>query len=237
MSTSVLLVDDQPLIRMGFRLILDDTGDITVVGEAPDGPTGVRQARVLRPDVVLLDVRMPGMDGIEATRQILADDPDAKVLVLTTFDVDEYAYRALHAGAAGFLLKDAPVAELLAGIRVVAAGHAVTAPRITRLLLSRFAPQLRIDDDPTTDAARVPDLTPRENEALLLVAQGMSNAEIADELHIGEVTVKTHVAAVLSKLGLRNRIAAAIYAHEHHLVDPRRAAPRSTQVSAPRREP
>jgi len=220
MSIRVLLVDDQPLIRMGFRLILDDTDDITVAGEAADGRIGIRQARALRPDVILLDVRMPGMDGLEATERLLADDPDAKILILTTFDLDEYAYRALRAGASGFLLKDSPVAELLAGVRAVAAGHAVTAPRITRLLLDRFAPQLPIGSPRVAKAGALPNLTPRENEVLLLVAKGRSNAEIAEALGIGEVTVKTHVAGVLTKLGLRNRIAAAIYAHEHHLTQP-----------------
>ncbi|ROQ16640.1 LuxR family two component transcriptional regulator [Curtobacterium sp. PhB172] len=217
MTIRVLLVDDQALIRMGFRLILDDTEDITVAGEAPDGRSAVRQANALRPDVILLDIRMPGMDGLEATGRLLAEDPDAKILILTTFDLDEYAYRALRAGASGFLLKDAPVAELLAGVRAVAAGHAVTAPRITRLLLDRFAPQLPTRPLRAPDGRALPNLTQRENEVLLLVAKGQSNAEIAAALGIGEVTVKTHVAGVLTKLGLRNRIAAAIYAHEHHL--------------------
>lgn len=219
MSIRVLLVDDQPLIRMGFRLILDDTDDITAVGEAANGTAAIRQTRVLRPDVVLLDIRMPGVDGLEATRRILADDPDVKILIMTTFDLDEYAYQALRAGASGFLLKDAPVAEMLAGVRAVAAGHAVTAPRITRLLLDRFAAQLPTSTRKTTDLGSVPSLTGRENEVLLLVARGHSNAEIAAALGIGEVTVKTHVTGVLTKLGLRNRIAAAIYAHEHHLLD------------------
>lgn len=217
MTTRVLLVDDQALIRMGFRLILDDTEDITVVGEAPDGRTAIRLAQTLRPDVILLDIRMPGMDGLEGTGRLLAEDPDAKILILTTFDLDEYAYQALRAGASGFLLKDAPVAELLAGVRAVAVGHAVTAPRITRILLDRFAPQLPTGPLRATDGRTLPNLTQRENEVLLLVAKGHSNAEIAATLGIGEVTVKTHVARVLTKLGLRNRIAAAIYAHEHHL--------------------
>jgi len=217
MTIRVLLVDDQALIRMGFRLILDDTEDITVVGEAPDGRSAIRQANVLRPDVILLDIRMPGMDGLEATGRLLSDDPDAKILILTTFDLDEYAYRALRAGASGFLLKDAAVAELLAGVRAVAAGHAVTAPRITRLLLDRFAPQFPTGPLQAPDGRALPNLTQRENEVLLLVAKGQSNAEIAAALGIGEVTVKTHVAGVLTKLGLRNRIAAAIYAHEHHI--------------------
>jgi len=217
MTTRVLLVDDQALIRMGFRLILDDTEDITVVGEAPDGRTAIRLAQTLRPDVILLDIRMPGMDGLEATGRLLTEDPNSKILILTTFDLDEYAYQALRAGASGFLLKDAPVAELLAGVRAVAVGHAVTAPRITRLLLDRFAPQLPTGPLRTPDGRTLPNLTQRENEVLLLVAKGHSNAEIAATLGIGEVTVKTHVARVLTKLGLRNRIAAAIYAHEHHL--------------------
>jgi DNA-binding NarL/FixJ family response regulator len=218
-TISVLLVDDQELIRLGFRMILEDTDDITVVGEAADGWSGVERARALRPNVVLLDVRMPGLTGIQATAEILADDPAAKVLILTTFDLDEYAYAALRAGASGFLLKDAPVPELLAGIRAVAAGHAVTAPRVTRLLLGRFAHRL---PDPSTgpEPAPVPGppLTAREGEVLLLVAEGLSNAEIAARLVIGEVTVKSHVAAVLAKLGLRNRVAAVIYAYDHGLI-------------------
>jgi DNA-binding NarL/FixJ family response regulator len=218
-TISVLLVDDQELIRLGFRMILEDTDDITVVGEAADGWSGVERARALQPDVVLLDVRMPGLTGIRAAAEILADDPAAKVLILTTFDLDEYAYAALRAGASGFLLKDAPVPELLAGIRAVAAGHAVTAPRVTRLLLGRFAHRL---PDPSTgpEPAPVPGppLTAREGEVLLLVAEGLSNAEIAARLVIGEVTVKSHVAAVLAKLGLRNRVAAVIYAYDHGLV-------------------
>ncbi len=221
MSIRVLLVDDQPLIRMGFRLIVDDTDDMVVIGEAADGMTGVRQTRALHPDVILLDIRMPGMDGIAATEQILADDPDAKILILTTFDLDEYAYRALRAGASGFLLKDAPVIELIAGIRAVAVGHAVTSPRITRLLIDRFAAQAPANPIQPPDSTGHSDLTPRENDVLLLVAAGLSNAEIADELHIAEVTVKTHVTGVLTKLGLRNRIAAAIYAHENRLIEPR----------------
>lgn len=200
-------------------MLLEDTDDITVIGEAANGETGIRHYRVLRPDVTLLDIRMPGMDGIETTARMIDEDPTAKILVLTTFDLDEYAYQALRAGASGFLLKDALVEELVAGIRAIAAGHAVTAPRITRLLLDRFAAQIPVNTSARSPAPGAhPHLTGRENDVLLRIAQGASNAEIAAELQIGEVTVKTHAAAVLAKLGLRNRIAAAIYAHEHGFV-------------------
>jgi DNA-binding NarL/FixJ family response regulator len=230
MSITVLLADDQPLIRLGFRMILEDTGDIEVIGEAADGRSATEQALTLRPDVVLLDIRMPGMDGLEATRRIMAADPQARILVLTTFDLDEYAFAALRGGASGFLLKDAPVAELVHAIRVIAQGHALVAPRITRLLLDAYAPQLPdplAGDRPGPDRAVVGpggSLTGREHEVLLLLARGRSNAEIATDLVVSEVTVKSHVGAVLHKLDLRNRVAAVIYACEHGLIGGNRPA-------------
>lgn len=214
MTIRVLLVDDQPLIRMGLAMILEDAGDIEVVGEADDGASGVAKARVLAPDVILLDIRMPVMDGIEATRRILAAEPTARVLVLTTYDTDDNAYAALRAGASGFVLKDAPVTELVQAVRAVADGHAAVAPRVTRLLLDTYA--RRLPGHP--DAAPAAGLTPREREVLGLVAGGLTNAEIAGRLTVSEVTVKTHVSAVLGKLGLRNRVAAVIWAYDHGLV-------------------
>ena len=214
MTIRVLLVDDQPLIRMGLAMILEDAGDIEVVGEADDGASGVAKARALAPDVILLDIRMPVMDGIEATRRILATEPTARVLVLTTYDTDDNAYAALRAGASGFVLKDAPVTELVQAVRAVADGHAAVAPRVTRLLLDTYA--RRLPGPP--DAAPVAGLTPRDREVLGLVAGGLTNAEIADRLTVSEVTVKTHVSAVLGKLGLRNRVAAVIWAYDHGLV-------------------
>lgn len=214
MTIRVLLVDDQPLIRMGLAMILEDAGDIEVVGEADDGASGVAKARALAPDVILLDIRMPVMDGIEATRRILATEPTARVLVLTTYDTDDNAYAALRAGASGFVLKDAPVTELVQAVRAVADGHAAVAPRVTRLLLDTYA--RRLPGPP--DAAPAAMLTPREREVLGLVAGGLTNAEIADRLTVSEVTVKTHVSAVLGKLGLRNRVAAVIWAYDHGLV-------------------
>jgi DNA-binding NarL/FixJ family response regulator len=215
-SIRVLLVDDQQLIRMGFRLIIDDTEDMTVVGESEDGASAVEQAAALQPDVILLDIRMPNVDGLEANRRILAANPDARIIVVTTFDLDQYAYTALRDGASGFLLKDTPVDELLGAIRAVADGHAVVAPRITRLLLDAFATQIRPGDGPA--ATPPPQLTHRELEVLRLVAAGMSNAEIAGALFVAEVTVKTHVSSILLKLQLRNRVAVVIYAHEHGLL-------------------
>lgn len=216
-SIRVLLVDDQPLIRLGFRMVLEDADGITVVGEAADGAAAIEQASALRPDVILLDIRMPKVDGLEATRTIMAADPDARILILTTFDLDEYAYSALRSGASGFLLKDAPVEDLLNAIRAIADGHAVVAPRITRLLLDTYAKGL----PPTQTgelAPKLAGLTRREHEVLNLVTRGLSNAEIATEIYVAEVTVKTHVGSILSKLGVRNRIAAVIYAYENGLI-------------------
>ena len=216
----VLLVDDQPLLRTGFRMILEAEQDIAVVGEAGDGLQALDQVRALQPDVVLMDIRMPRMDGVEATRQITGPGRDgpAKVLVLTTFDLDEYVVEALRAGASGFLLKDAPANELVQAIRVVAAGEAMLAPSITRRLLDKYAGHLPSGEEPVPDTLHT--LTEREVEVLKLVARGLSNAEIAADLFVSETTVKTHVGHVLTKLGLRDRVQAAVYAYESGLVRP-----------------
>ncbi|GAA2606357.1 response regulator [Paractinoplanes durhamensis] len=217
MTIRLLLVDDQTLIRTGFRMILEETDDIDIVGEAPDGAEAVRLATELRPDVTLMDVRMPGVDGIEATRRIMASDPAARVLILTTFDLDEYAFAALRAGASGFVLKDVPVDELARAIRAVANGDAVVSPRITRSLLNAYATHL-----PDPSAGRVQaildQLTPREREVLRAVAAGLSNTEIAEQLVVSDATVKTHVGSVLAKLNLRNRVQAVILAYDIGLV-------------------
>ncbi len=218
MTISVLLADDQPLLRMGFRMILDAQPDMAFAGEAADGAEAVELTAALRPDVVLMDVRMPGTDGIEATRRIVAAGGGARVLILTTFDLDEYAFSALRAGASGFLLKDAPPDDLLSGIRAVAAGDAVVAPSVTRRLLDAYAHRLPDDRAPATRAARLDPLTEREREVLLAVARGLSNAEIAERLVVSEATVKTHVGRILTKLGLRDRIQAVILAYETGLV-------------------
>jgi DNA-binding NarL/FixJ family response regulator len=221
MTISILLVDDQPMLRLGFRLILDAQPDMTVVGEAADGAAAVALVRDLHPDVVLMDVRMPGMDGIQATRHITESADDTRVLILTTFDLDEYAYAGLRAGASGFLLKDVPPTDLLTAIRAVASGDAVVAPSVTRRLIDTFLPHL--PDLSTTHQpadAELDSLTPREREILLEVAGGHSNAEIADRLHLSEATVKTHVGRVLGKLRLRDRVQAVVYAYEHGLVRP-----------------
>jgi DNA-binding NarL/FixJ family response regulator len=216
----VLVADDQAMVRDGFAALLDAQPDIEVVGRAGDGRQAVEAGRALRPDVVLMDVRMPAMDGLEATRLLLEGrDPDGgpRVLVLTTFDLDEYVYEALRAGASGFLLKDAPAADLIAAVRVVAAGDALLAPSVTRRLIADFARQRR-PDQPRPDALEA--LTARETEVLTLVARGLSNAEIAASLVVGEQTVKTHVGRILSKLQLRDRVQAAVLAYETGLVRP-----------------
>lgn len=221
MTIRVLLVDDQPLLRTGFRMILEAEPDLEVVGEAADGVVAVDQVRLLQPDVVLMDVRMPRMDGVEATRRVAgpaAGGGSARVLVLTTFDLDEYVVEALRAGASGFLLKDVPADDLIAAIRVVAAGDAVVAPAVMRRLLDRFASRLPPADAPTP--ARLDQLTDRELDVLRLVARGMSNAEIAATLVVSETTVKTHVGHLLAKLGLRDRVQAAVLAYECGLVRP-----------------
>ncbi len=215
----VLLADDQALVRMGFRLVLEAEDDLTVVGEAADGASAVGMARALRPDVVLLDVQMPGVDGIEATALIVEQVPETKVLILTTFDLDEYVYAGLRAGAGGFLLKDVEPAEMVSAVRTVAAGDAVIAPRVTRRLLERFAPHLPAgtaakDPGIARQHPRLADLTDRELDVLVLVARGLSNAEIADELGVAPATVKSHVGSILAKLGLRDRVQAVVVAYE-----------------------
>jgi DNA-binding NarL/FixJ family response regulator len=212
----VLLADDQQLVRSGFRMILRSDPELDVVGEGADGVEAVQLARDLQPDVVLMDVRMPRMDGIEATRRVTALPEPPRVLVLTTFDLDEYVFAALRAGASGFLLKDAPEAQLLSAIRIVADGGSLFAPSVTRRLIERFADL----GDPTAAPPALDSLTPREVEILRLLARGLSNAEIAAELVVSEHTVKTHVARVLSKLDLRDRTQAVIAAYESGLVRP-----------------
>ena len=217
MSIRILLVDDQELLRTGFRMILSAQPDLEVVGEAIDGADGVRQAAALRPDVVLMDVRMPGMDGVQATAAITAAAGETRVLVLTTFDLDDYVYDALRAGASGFLLKDATAAELVNAVRVVAAGEALLAPSVTRRLIADFARQPRQDSapPPALDA-----LTQRETEVLRLIARGLSNAEISDTLVIAGQTTKTYVGRILAKLNLRDRAQAVVVAYETGLVTP-----------------
>ncbi len=218
MSIAVLLADDQPLLRMGFRMILEAQPDMTVAGEAADGDEAIEHTAALEPDVVLMDVRMPNTDGIEATRRIVASGAGARVLILTTFDLDEYAFAALRAGASGFLLKDAPPDDLLSGIRAVASGDAVVAPSITRRLLDAYAHRLPDGRAPESRSARLDPLTEREREVLLAVAGGLSNGEIAARLVVSEATVKTHVGRILTKLGLRDRVQAVILAYETGLV-------------------
>ncbi|MCX4579482.1 response regulator transcription factor [Streptomyces sp. NBC_01571] len=223
--TTVLIVDDQPLQRFGFRMLLESVPDTEVAGEAAHGAEAVRQAAELRPDVVLMDVRMPGMDGIEATRRIIATGGRSRVLVLTTFDLDEYAHAALRAGASGFLLKDARPEELLAGIRAVAAGDAVIAPALTRRLLDAYARHLPRQDVPDADAdPRLSSLTDREREILVAIGRGWSNGEIAARLVLSESTVKTHVGRVLAKIGARDRVQAVIFAYDLGLARPNSSA-------------
>jgi DNA-binding NarL/FixJ family response regulator len=219
MTTSILLVDDQELMRMAFRMVVDTQPDLSIVGEAGNGRQAVEAARRLRPNVVLMDVRMPEMDGVEATRQIIASASDARIIILTTFDLDEYVYAALRAGASGFLLKDTQPADLLSGIRAVASGDAVVAPSVTRRLLATYAHRLPAADDGRDARADLVDtLTPREREVLLEVAKSLSNAEIAVHLVLSEATVKSHVGRILAKLGLRDRVQIVVFAYESGLV-------------------
>jgi DNA-binding NarL/FixJ family response regulator len=218
-SLGVLIADDQALVRAGFRMILEAENDMEVVGEAADGREAVAEARRLRPDVVLMDVRMPDVDGIEATRLLLGEDgAEAKIVMLTTFDMDEYVYDALRAGASGFLLKDVPPEQLVAGIRAVVNGDALLAPSVTRRVIEEFV--RHPPDSVRTAAPELGELTAREHEVLKLIARGFSNAEIAKELFVSETTVKTHVAHVLMKLKLRDRVQAVVFAYESGLVLP-----------------
>lgn len=220
--TTVLLVDDQALLRMGFRLVLEAEPDMVVVGEAGDGRVAVEQVAALHPDVVLMDVRMPGMNGIEATERIANEHPDTKVLILTTFDLDEYAFAGLHAGASGFLLKDAKPAELVSAIRSVASGDAVVSPRVTKRMLEMFSDRLPTAADQPAGSAgthpRLAELTAREREVLEAIAEGLSNAEIAERMFLSEATVKTHVGRVLAKLGVRDRVQAVVFCYENGVV-------------------
>ncbi|MFB7938226.1 response regulator [Streptomyces sp. NPDC056049] len=222
--TTVLIADDQPMQRFGFRMLLESQDDMTVVGEAANGAEAVRQVADHHPDVVLMDIRMPGLDGIEATRRIIAAGARTRVLIITTFDLDEYAYDGLRAGASGFLVKDAQPEELLSGVRAVAAGDAVVAPGLTRRLLDTYihhlpptpsSPSAPVQQDP-----RLASLTDREHEILTVIGQGWTNLEIADRLHLAESTVKTHVGRILAKTGARDRVQAVILAYDTGLVKP-----------------
>lgn len=216
--TSVLICDDQALVRVGLRKILELEPELTVAGEATDGEDAVAEARRLRPDLVLMDIRMPALDGIEATRRISRAQPSTRVLILTTFGLDEYVYEALCAGASGFMLKDAPPEEIVAAVRIVAAGEALLAPAVTRTVIEEFARRAPQPAPPQPPA--LPDLTPREREVLELLARGRSNAEICEQLVISEATTKTHVARILQKLDLRDRVQTVIYAYESGLITP-----------------
>ena len=217
--TTVLIADDQALVRVGLRKILETERETTVVGEAGDGEDAVAAARRLRPDVVLMDIRMPVLDGIEATRRIVRAQPATRVLILTTFGLDTYVYDALRAGASGFMLKDAPPEEIAAAVQIVASGEALLAPAVTRTVIEEFARRAPADAPPVPPAA-VAELTPREREVLDLLVRGLSNPEICARLVISEATAKTHVAHILQKLGLRDRVQAVIYAYESGLVAP-----------------
>ena len=221
MSISVLLADDQPLLRRGFRMILEAEENLIVTGEAGDGDEAIELARRQAPDVVLMDIRMPGTDGITATERITAENPAVRVLVLTTFDLDEYGFGALRAGASGFLLKDVRPAELVSAIRTVASGDAIVSPRMTRRLLDEYAQVLPVPGAQRTGCyPQLSALTGRERDVLAAVARGLSNAEIAAMLHVSEATVKSHVGRILAKLGLRDRVQVVVLAYESGLVRP-----------------
>ena len=220
MTISVLIVDDQALVRRGFRLLLEIEPDLDIVGEASDGAEAVETARTLRPDVILMDVRMPNLDGIEATRQVMAlPGNQSRIVMLTTFDMDDYVYEALRGGASGFLVKDVEPELLVAGIKAVHAGESLLAPKVTRRMIETFLARRPVID--AAAAQRLATLTTRERETLDLVAQGLSNAEIAKVFVVSETTIKTHVARVLMKLAVRDRVQAVIYAYDHGLVDAR----------------
>jgi DNA-binding NarL/FixJ family response regulator len=224
MSIRVLLVDDQELMRMGFRMVIDSQEDLEVVGEVANGRQALAAVQRLAPDVVLMDVRMPEMDGVDATRRLAETQSPARVIILTTFDLDEYVYAALRAGASGFLLKDAQPADLLSAIRAVAAGDAVVAPRVTRRLLSTYAHRLPTQPAPSpSEQTRLQQLTAREHEVLMLVARSLSNSEIASELVLSEATVKSHVGRILAKLELRDRVQIVVFAYENGLITPAQA--------------
>ncbi|MFD8973050.1 response regulator [Streptomyces sp. NPDC059593] len=221
--TTVLIADDQPMQRFGFRMLLESQDDMTVVGEASNGTEAIRLVDRHRPDVVLMDIRMPGLDGIEATRRIVTTGARTRILIVTTFDLDEYAYEGLRAGASGFLVKDAQPEELLAGIRAVASGDAVVAPSLTRRLLDAYIqhlPQATTPSAPPEEDPRLTSLTEREREILTVVGQGWTNTEIAERLHLAESTVKTHIGRILAKTGARDRVQAVILAYDTQLVAP-----------------
>ncbi|MGW6393779.1 response regulator [Streptomyces sp. NPDC055103] len=221
--TTVLIADDQPMQRFGFRMLLESQDDMTVVGEASNGTEAIRLVDRHHPDVVLMDIRMPGLDGIEATRRIVTTGARTRILIVTTFDLDEYAYEGLRAGASGFLVKDAQPEELLAGIRAVASGDAVVAPSLTRRLLDTYVHHLPQPTEATTpprEDPRLSSLTEREREILTVVGQGWTNTEIAERLHLAESTVKTHIGRILAKTGARDRVQAVILAYDTQLVAP-----------------
>jgi DNA-binding NarL/FixJ family response regulator len=223
MTTRVLLADDQELMRMGFRMVMDTQPDLEIVGEASNGIEAVEAVRELAPDVVLMDVRMPEMDGVQATRSIVESGCETRIVILTTFDLDEYVYAALRAGASGFLLKDAPPTDLLSAIRAVASGDAVVAPSVTRRLLSSYAHRLPAPEQGDREEdERLALLTSREHEVMLLLARSLSNAEIAEQLVLSEATVKSHVGRILSKLELRDRVQIVVFAYETGLITPTR---------------
>ena len=215
--TSVLIADDQALVRVGLSKGLESEPDMTVVGDAGDGDQAVHAARRLRPDVILMDIRMPVLDGIEATRRITGESPEARVIILTTFGIDAYVYESLRAGASGFMLKDAPPEEITAAVRIVAGGDALLAPAVTRAVIDQF--DRRPAEPPPPDPPSLTELTPREREVFALLIRGLSNPEICQELVISEATAKTHVARILQKLALRDRVQAVIFAYESGVIE------------------